>query len=95
MSYRFIGSATTPLEIASLLQRRSYELGISGDALGNVAGLADRHPSKFECGTKGLGSMNPLTLLTVLGCKLILVCDDKKLPNIIRSYINSTKYKHL
>lgn len=85
MGYKLVGSATTPVEIAKLLQRRRYELGISGEALGNIAGLADRHLSKIECGTKGLGSMSLPTLLSALGCKIILVADDKKIPNQVRN----------
>ncbi len=88
MAYKLVGSATTPVEIAKLLQRRRYELGISGEALGNIAGLADRHLSKIECGSKGLGSMSLPTLLSALGCELILVADDEKLPKIIRNYVN-------
>lgn len=88
MGYRMIGAATTPLEIGRLLQRRRYELGISGDTLSNVAGLADRHLSKIECGTKGLGSMSLPTLLSALGCQLILVADDEKLPKIVKHYVS-------
>lgn len=91
MGYQLIGSATTPLEIAKLLQRRRYELGITGDALSNIAGLADRHLSKIECGTKGLGSMSLPTLLSALGCRLILEANDEQLPKIVRDYIKDNK----
>ena len=91
MGYRIIGYATTPIEIAKLLQIRRYELGISGDVLGNIAGLADRHLSKIECGTKGLGGMSLPTLLTALGCQLVLVADDEKLPKVVKNYVDTIK----
>ncbi len=91
MAYKLVGSATTPIEIAKLLQRRRYELGISGEALGNIAGLADRHLSKIECGSKGLGSMSLSTLLSALGCQLILVADDEKLPKILKRYVSKNQ----
>ena len=91
MSYRLIGFATTPLEIARLLQKRRYELGITGDVLSNIAGLADRHLSKIECGSKGLGSMSLPTLLSALGCRLILVADDEKLPKIVKRYVSENQ----
>lgn len=94
MSYKYIGSATTPLEIAKLLQRRRYELGISGETLSNIAGLADRHLSKIECGSKGLGTMSLPTLLSALGCQLILVANNEMLPRIVSKNIGSTKYKY-
>ena len=75
-----IGHAYSPNEIAKLIARRRYQLGISSRHLDQIAGLADGHTSKIECGSKKLGDISLPALLATLGLRLAVVADDESLP---------------
>ena len=76
----FIGHAYSPNEIVKLKAKRRYQLGISSRHLDQIAGLADSHTSKIECGSKQLGDIPLPALLATLGLKLAVVADDESLP---------------
>jgi len=75
-----IGHAYSPNEIAKLIAKRRYQLGISSRHLDQIAGLADGHTSKIECGSKKLGDISLPALLATLGLRLTVVADDESLP---------------
>ncbi len=75
-----IGHAYSPNEIAKLIARRRYQLGISSRHMDQIVGLADGHTSKIECGSKKLGDISLPALLATLGLRLTVVADDESLP---------------
>jgi hypothetical protein len=88
---RIIGTAKSPTEIAKLMAVRRNELGITGRQLDQIAGLADGHTSKIECGTKNLGHISLPILLDALGLKLTIVADDATLPSQTRRALGSKR----
>ena len=77
---QIIGHTESFSELAKLIARRRYQLGISSPHLDQIAGLADGHTSKIECGSKKLGEISLPALLATLGLKLAVVADDESLP---------------
>lgn len=75
-----LGHAQSTSELAKLIAARRYQLGISSRHLDQIAGLADGHTSKIECGSKKLGDISLPALLATLGLKLAVVVDDDSLP---------------
>jgi hypothetical protein len=75
-----LGHARSATEIAKLIAHRRYQLGISSRDLDQIAGLADGHTSKNECGIKKLGDISLPALLATLGLKLAVLADDESLP---------------
>ena len=88
-----IGYARTPGEIARILAIRRTQLGITSRQLDQIAGLADGHTSKIECGTKNLGQISLPILLETLGLKLAIVADDGALPRQTRRAQGSKKHR--
>lgn len=77
---QIIGHTESFSELAKLIARRRYQLGISSPHLDQIAGLVDGHTSKIECGYKKLGDISLLALLATLGLRLTVVADDESLP---------------
>lgn len=88
---RIIGTAKSSTEIVKLMAVRRNELGITGRQLDQIAGLADGHTSKIECGTKNLGQISLPTLLETLGLKLAIIADDSALPCQTRRALESKR----
>lgn len=67
-------------ELAKLIARRRYQLGISSRRLDQIAGLAEGYTSKIECGSKKLGDIPLPALLATLELRPSVVADDESLP---------------
>ena len=94
---KIVGYASTPFEIAQVLAKRRYQLGLTGRCLDQVAGLADGHTTKLESAVKTLGQISLPTLLAALGCRLALVADDAAIPDRTREYMGTagvSSYAH-
>ncbi len=88
-----VGYATTPREIAILLARRRYQLGITSLQIDAIAGIADGLTSKIEANTKPLGFVSLPNLLAALGLKVAVVADDASLPRQTVALIGSSRGK--
>lgn len=93
---RLLGFATTERQLAAMLAERRRELDISQVVLDDIAGLAERHLAKIECGTKGLGAMSFTALAGALGIVwlaveggIVLIADDDALPARTRAAIGT------
>jgi transcriptional regulator with XRE-family HTH domain len=82
---KVVGSAMSLMELVALLAERRYSLGLTSRDLEEAAGLADGHLSKIECGTKRLGHVTLPTLLSALGCRLLLIADDAAIPDVVKA----------
>ena len=92
-----VGFASSPKELAELLAKRRYQLGVASRAMDDIAGLADGHVSKLECGTKTLGGMSLPLLLEAMGCRLALIADDATIPAKTKAFLHtagSASYPH-
>ena len=92
---KIVGYASTPFEIAQVLAKRRYQLGLTGRCLDQVAGLADGHTTKLESAVKTLGQISLPTLLAALGCRLALVADDAAIPDRTREYMERLASRHM
>lgn len=88
---RLIGLPNSPEEIVECLAARRYELGITQRAIDQIAGLADGHTSKIECGTKRLGDISLPALLATLGLRIAIVAEDERLPERTRIHADTAQ----
>lgn len=84
---RVIGFATTPREIADVLAKRRYELGLRLGEVDDLAGLHQGYAAKLECGTKHVGEMSLPALLATYGLRIAIVEDEAGLPRNVRRFL--------
>lgn len=85
--FRLLGEAETPQQIADALNIRRQELGLTLFELNEATGFAGNYASKlFAKGyNKNLGSQSMPAMLSALGCRLVVVCDEEAtLPAVVR-----------
>lgn len=91
MTYRLLGAAETPQQIADMLNLRRQELGLTMTDLDEIGGLAPRYCAKIFAGGyfKSLGKISMPVLLQAMGCRLAVVVDERPeaLPAITRRAI--------
>jgi len=93
--FRLLGEAETPQQIADALNVRRKELGISILELNEAVGFASGYSAKlFARGYKKyLGPESMPSMLSALGCRIAIVCDEEaKLPAIVRRTLNEKTY---
>jgi hypothetical protein len=81
----FANGITSPEELRRELARRRREVGLPQLLFDRVAGLADGHTGKLECGTKTFGRMSLPTVLSALGLRLALVEAPEGVPATVLS----------
>jgi hypothetical protein len=93
--FRLLGEAQTPKEITDALNIRRRELGITLVELNEAVGFAGGYSAKlFAKGyRKYLGQESMPAMLSALGCRLVVVCDEQaELPAIVRRTLNEKTY---
>ena len=91
LSVEVIGLVASITELSQALAHRRYQLGMTSRVVDDLAGLADGHTSKLECGTKNLGDVTLPALLATYGLKLVLVASDDDVPSRVKPYLHTAK----
>jgi hypothetical protein len=84
-----LGLASTPQEIAGLLDLQRRRLGLTNLCLDDLSGVQQGYTGKLFAGVKRLGEMSLPALLGAVGCKIVVVADDDWLPAVTRRHVGS------